>query len=115
MAAANYNFTLEQGIPLSETVYITNSDGSMRDLSGFTAKMQIRQYVEHSEVILELSTVNSKISVDLMLGSVSMIFSSEDTELLNYEEVSYDLILYNGSNTFRALEGKLTVKETTTK
>lgn len=115
MPAANYNFTLEQGIPLSKTIFLKNPNDTIKDLTGFTAKMQIRQYPGHETVILELSSANTKININTTTGAVSMIFSSEDTESLNYDELSYDLILYNGSSTFRALEGKLTIKETTTK
>lgn len=115
MAAANYNFTLEQGVPLTKTIFVQNTGGSPRPLTGFTAKMQLKQYPSHSDVLLELSDANGKININGPAGSVSMIFSAEDTASLNFSEVSYDLFLYNGSGTFRAIEGKITVKEVVTK
>lgn len=115
MAAANYNFTLEQGVPLTKTIFLKNANDTIKDLTGFTAKMQLKQYPAHSDVLLELSNTNGKININTVAGSVSMIFSAEDTASLLFSEVSYDLFLYNGSSTFRAIEGKITVKEVVTK
>lgn len=115
MAAANYNFTLEQGVPLTETIFLKNANDTVKDLTDFTAKMQLKQYPSHSDVLLEMTTTNGKININTVTGAVSMIFSAEDTASLNFSEVSYDLFLYNGSGTFRAIEGKITVKEVVTK
>jgi len=115
MAAAIYNFTLEQGVPLSKTIFLKNGDNSVKDLTGFTAKMQLRQYAGHSDVLLELSTTNSKLNINVGTGGVTMVFSEADTASIPFTEVVYDLFLYNGSNTFRAIEGKLTIKEAITK
>lgn len=114
MTAANYNFTLEQGVPLSKTILLKNGDNSVKDITGFTAKMQLRQYPSHPDILLELSTTNSKLNINTGTGGVTMIFSLADTSILTFSECSYDLFLYNGSNTFRAIEGKITVKEVTT-
>lgn len=114
MAAANYNFTLEQGVPLSKTILLKNSDNSVKDLTGFTAKMQLKQYTSHPDVLLELSTTNSKLVIDTVAGGVTMVFSPTDTASLAFSEVNYDLFMYNGADTFRAIEGKITVKEAVT-
>lgn len=115
MAAANYDFTLEQGVPLSKTIFLKNGDNSVKDLTGFTAKMQVREYVGRPDVLLELSTANSKLNINTGTGGVTMIFSDIDTASIPFTEVVYDLFLYNGGSTFRAIEGKLTVKEAVTK
>ena len=114
MPAANYNFTLEQGVPLSKTILLKNGDNSVKDLTGFTAKMQLRQYPSHPDILLELSTTNSKLNINTVTGGVTMLFSLDDAASLTFSEVNYDLFLYNGSNTFRAIEGKITVKEVIT-
>ena len=114
MAAANYNFSLEQGIPLSKTIFLKNSDNSIKDLTSFTAKMQLRQYAGHPDVLLELSTDNSKININVGTGAVTMIFSSIDSSSISFSEVVYDLVLYNGSLTFAALEGKISIRQAVT-
>jgi len=114
MAAAIYDINLEQGVPLSKTIYLQNPDDSIKDLTGFTAKMQLRQYVTHSDVLLELSTTNSKININVPSGSVTMAFSEADTRSLTFTNMDYDLFLYNGSNTFKALSGKVYLKESVT-
>lgn len=115
MAAANYNFTLEQGVPLTKTIFLKNANNTVKDLTGFTAKMQLKQYPAHPDVLLEMTIANGKININVGTGAVSMIFSAEDTAQILFSEVSYDLFLYNGSATFRAIEGKITVKEAVTK
>lgn len=107
MTAANYNFTLEQGVPLSKTILLKNSDNSVKDLTGFSAVMQLRQYAGHPTVVLELSTANSKVNINTATGAVSMIFSASDTSTLSFLELAYDLVLVNGSQSFKALEGKI--------
>ena len=114
MAAANYDISLEQGVPLSKTIYLQNPNDTVKDLTGFTAKMQLRQYVGHGDVLLELSTSNSKISINILAGSVTMTFSEADTRSLTFTTMDYDLFLVNGVNTFKALEGKVYVKESVT-
>lgn len=115
MTAVTYNFTLEQGVPLSKTVLLKNSDNSIKDLTGFTALMHLRQYPSSEVVLLELSSANSKININTATGAVTMIFSLEDTALLNYQTCSYDLFMLNGSSTFRALAGKITVQPRVTR
>ncbi len=115
MTAVTYNFTLEQGVPLSETVLLKNSDNSMRDLTGFTALMHLRQYPSSEVLLLELSSANSKIEINTATGAVTMIFSLDDTAALNYQTCSYDLFMLSGSSTFRALVGKITVQPRVTR
>jgi len=114
MATATYDINLEQGVPLSKTIYLQNPDDSIKDLTGFTAKMQLRQYVTHPDVQLELSTTNSKISIDGPLGEVTIIFSEADTRSLLFTSMDYDLFLLNGSSTFKALYGKVYLTEAVT-
>lgn len=72
MTAVTYNFTLEQGVPLSKTVLLKNSDNSIKDLTGFTALMHLRQYPSSEVVLLELSSANSKININTATGAVTL-------------------------------------------
>ena len=113
MPAINYALFIEQGVPFSASILLKNPDDTPKDLSGFTAKMHLRQYKSHPDVLLELSTENSKITVNPS-GEVTLNLSATDTSSLLYSSVVYDLLLINGENTFRAVEGKVTVSGSVT-
>ena len=76
--------------------------------------MQFMLSPYHLDILLALSSTNSKLHIISLTGGLTMIFSLAVTSTLTFSECSYDLFLYNGSNTFRAIEGKITVKEVIT-
>lgn len=95
MTAATLNFVaIEQGATFREVVTLTDDEGSPIDLTGVTAKMQVRQGYT-SPVLVELSTENDKISIDPEAGEITLtIPASETMELKPREKVIYDLELY---------------------
>lgn len=115
MSAAEYNFQLEQSIPSRKTVTIKNADGSPKPLTGFTAGLQLRIYNSHPDAVLTLSTDNGTITIDTATSEVTLIFSANSTLPLLYTSYVYDLILYKGDQTFKAIKGVITLSQSATK
>lgn len=107
--AAIYNFSIEKSIPFQKMILLKNSDNSVKDLTGYSARMQIKPYKSSKELLIDLSTTNLKLRIDIPTGAVTIILSSDDTDLLRYTKSVYDLILIKGEKTFKALEGEITV------
>lgn len=116
MAAASYDFEIEQGSTLLKPIVWKDSTGTVVNLTGYTAKMQIRKSVSSDEVLLELSTVNGKLSITENTGTITMIFSAATTAAIDWSRGKYDLELTSSTGTVtRLIEGEITVSKEITR
>lgn len=115
MAAATYNFTIEQGATLTKT-FVWNSGGSPVNLTGYTAKMQVRASSASEEVLLELSSANNNIAITVATGTIVLTFSAVTTAAIAWRRGKYDLELTSGDGTVtRLVEGVITVSREITR
>jgi hypothetical protein len=116
MAAASYDFEIEQGATLLKPIVWKDSTGTAVNLTGYTAKMQIRKSVSSTDVLLELSTTNGKLSITAGTGTITMIFSATTTAAIDWSRGKYDLELTSSSGVVtRLLEGEITVSKEITR
>lgn len=116
MSAANYDFEIEQGATLVKPIVWKDSAGTAINLTGYSAKMQIRKSAASDEVLLELSTTNGRITLGTTNGTITLIFSPATTSALTWSRGKYDLELTSGSgDVTRLLEGEITVSKEITK
>lgn len=128
MTAVTYNFVeenrnhLERGATFShETIWtkqnISNPDQyDPIDLTGYTAKMQVRSKVDDTVVVLELSTLNGKIILGGLNGKINLLVPYTDTENLPVGMYKYDLELKSPTNFVnRLIEGDFYIKGDITK
>jgi hypothetical protein len=109
-----YNFTILQGSTFNR-VFTWAIDGSAVDLTGYTAKAQLRPSKNSSTVVLELSTENGRITLGGEDGTISIDISAEDTTELDFNSCFWDLELYQGITTRRLLEGKVSLNKEVTR
>jgi hypothetical protein len=85
------------------------------NLTGYTARMQIRGKLTDTTVIKELTTVNGGILIDNTLKTITVKLSATETALLDFASAVYSLELVSSSGeVFQMLNGTLTlVKEVT--
>lgn len=116
MAAATYDFEIEQGATLVKPIVWKDSSGTPINLTGYTAKMQVRQSVSSPDVLLELSTTNGKIQITPATGTVTLVFDATTTAAITWKRGKYDLELTStGGTVTRLLEGQIAVSQEVTR
>lgn len=117
MQPAKYNMICKQGTTFRRT--FTFMDGSATpaiiDLSGYSARMQVREDFDSTEFIVELTTENSGISIDGVNGKVSLVIEADVTETFPIGSYKYDIELVIGTEVECPLYGKFKVTAEVTK
>lgn len=86
------------------------------DLTGCTARMQVRAKVGASEVLLTLTTENGGISLGGTAGTIDLLIDAEDTAELTWSAGVYDLeIVYPGGQVRRLMYGTVAVSPEVTR
>ncbi|WP_396180133.1 hypothetical protein [Flavobacterium sp.] len=116
MPAATYNFEIEQGATLARPIVWKDGNGVPVNLTGYSAKMQVRQNTSSQEVLLELSTANGKITITPLTGTITLIFGAATTAAITWKRGKYDLELTSGDGTVtRLIEGDINVSREITR
>jgi hypothetical protein len=85
-------------------------NGSVLNLTGYTARMQIRASVSDATVLAEYTTTNGMLVIDGAQGIVQIRVPSSETEDYTWESGVYDLEVVDGSNdAIRVMEGWVAV------
>jgi hypothetical protein len=126
MAAGKYSFIIEQGATTNFQINWNDETGSAVDLSGYHARMQIREQIDASTPILSLSSSLSPDNTGIHLsgsngttpvqsGSIGIYISAHSSSLLNFGEAFYDLEMVKGNEVTRLLEGKVKLSKNVTR
>lgn len=85
------------------------------DLTGYTARMQIRIKLEDTEVVHEMTTENSGVLIDNINKTITLNIPATATALFNFGSAVYSIELISSSNEVKPFaNGSLTlVKEVT--
>lgn len=92
-SAVYYAIELERGITKRIRLRFKQNKTTAFDLTGYTAKLQVREQARSSIVLLELSTENEGIMIDGVNGIVTLIFDHVKTAALSVAGET-DLLLY---------------------
>ncbi len=117
MSASKLNLpSIEKGATYRHTLFWKDSANTAINLTGCTAKMQVRDNAEASIIRIELSTTNNRLTITPLLGKIELYISDEDSTTLIGLGGVYDLEVYfaNGDTT-RLIEGKITFKPEVTR
>jgi hypothetical protein len=116
MAAASYDFEIEQGATLNKSFVWKSSDGIAIPLTSYTARMQIRASVSSPNILLELSTSNGLISISSSEGKITLIVGPTVTSIITWRRGKYDLELTSPTGVVtRLLYGDITVSQEVTR
>lgn len=84
------------------------------DMTGFTARMQIRQKLEDTNVIKELTTENGGITINNTNRTLTLTISATDTAAFTFQTAVYSLELVSGATVIPFTGGTVSlVKEVT--
>lgn len=111
-----YDLIIEQGATLTRTFSYQTSSGVAINLTGYTARMQIRSSYKATTIIATLTTENGGISITPSTGSVTILMSATATAALSPGLIGvYDIELITGTTVIRLIEGEVIVNPEVTK
>lgn len=114
--AGLYNITCQQGATFQRQVTWTDSAKDPYNLTGYTARMQVRANATSNTVIIELTTENSRITLGNTAGTVDLLIPAANTTTLTAGQYVYDLELVSGGGVVtRLLEGNFKVSAEVTR
>ena len=116
MASNRFNLSIEQGATLSLVATWKDSNGTPVNLTGYTARMQVRDNYDAANTKLSLTTENSGIALGGTAGTITITAAATATAALAapYTGV-YDLELVTGGTVTRLLQGVATVSPEVTR
>ena len=118
--ATKLNLEIDKGATfVYDMVYkLKNNSSSIStivDLTGYTARMQIRASITASTVIKELTTENGGLIITGIDGKITINMSAAETSAISVDTAVYDLELITGSIIKRLIEGKIKFKPEVTR
>jgi hypothetical protein len=115
MAATTYDILIEQGATYSQVITYKDN-GVAVNLTGYTARMQVRATLESASTLVELTTENSRIALGGTAGTITLTIAAADTAALTSGRGVYDLELVSGSGIVtRLLQGAVTISRNVTR
>lgn len=103
-----YRFKVRQGSTFRRTFTWTLDDDPV-DLTGWTARMDVRKTVNSSTAVLSLTTENGRIALGGDEGTIEVVLPASLTEELAPGRYVYDLELVDDSEVTALLEGTFSV------
>ena len=101
---ADYRFEIRQGSTVRRNFALSIDDNPV-NLTGYTARMQIRATAEASTALIELTTENGRIALGGTAGTITLTISATDTAALTAGRAVYDLELVAANGTVTNLLG----------
>ena len=104
---AKHNLYVYRGATFSEAITWKDENATPIDLTGFTARMQMRETVEASTPFLTLTTENSGITLGGVAGTINILATAVATSAITATGGVYDLEIVSGDTitVTRLLEG----------
>lgn len=109
MVPGKYNIICPQGSTLDQQLTYSIDDVDV-DLTGYTARMQVREKHTSTSTTLSLTNSNGGIVLGGAAGTIKIVVTAAQSSELTAKEYVYDLELVSSSgNVTRLIEGKFIV------
>ena len=115
MTAGYYNITAEQGATFNRVLTWRDSASALINLTGYTARMQVRTDYASTSTILSLTTQNGQITLGGAAGTITLLVSATDMAALSSGSFVYDLEMINGATITRLVQGTFVVNAEVTR
>ncbi len=103
--AFTVNLYVEAGATFSREITYTNADGSVFDLTGYTAELQVRETAASASAVITKTP-----GINTTTGVVSWTFTATETALLTASKYVWAIELTHTDGTvLRFVEGDITV------
>lgn len=110
--AGIYNFTVEQFATFVTSLTVKDSEGNVRDLSDYMAKMQVR--FKHKAGPLIFTLIESD-GITISPSNIIEITISADRTGMLKDDSFYDIVIMKDDTVERILEGQLLISEGVTR
>ena len=109
MLAGVYKIVCDQGATFERLLTSAEPSGDPMNLTGYTARMQVRPEIESTNVLVELTTTNGRLVLGGAAGTIAMSLGPEITATIDRDGF-YDLeIISSGGAVHRVLRGRFVV------
>ena len=94
MPAGELDIYIEQGATFRKTLtWKTGSPAMPVDLTGYSARLQVRAKIDDAEPLLSLTTENGGITLGTTDGTIALYLSATDSAAIDWKKGLYDLEL----------------------
>jgi hypothetical protein len=113
--AGQKNFEVDQNATFSFIVEYKDNSGTPIDLTGASAKLQVRDTKGGTKLAFTLTSPNGGIIIDPTTGKLTIKMTPTQTNKLFYPKSSYDIMITDSNlNKIKLLEGFLTLSRSVT-
>lgn len=89
LRAQRVDLVIEQGSDLDVPISAFDEAGDERDFTNYTAVLHVREFIDSSDTLFEMSTTIGNITTDD--GKVTLHFARADFEGVDWRDGEYDL------------------------
>lgn len=117
MSAGKYNIIIDQGSTLNLQLLYADSNNSAIDLTGYSAKMQIKSdYADNNPTtyLTLSSSLGSGISITHPSGTIDITVPAASSSLMTFDAAYYDLEISSGSVVKRLIQGTVKINKQVT-
>jgi len=115
MTAGTYDITIEQGATFSRVLTYRDSTDALINLTGYTARLQMRESVDSTTTFISLTTENGGITLGGALGTITLAITATASAAITVSQGVYDLELINGATITRLVEGSVIINKEVTR
>jgi hypothetical protein len=113
--AGQKNFEVDQNATFSFIVEYKDENDNAIDLTGASAKMQVRDTKGGSKLAVTLTSPSGGITIDGLNGKLTVKMTPTQTSKLFYPKSSYDVMVVDtNGNKIKLLEGFITLNRSVT-
>jgi hypothetical protein len=113
--AGQKNFEVDQNATFSFVLEYKDNDGNAIDLTGASAKMQVRDTKGGAKLAVTLTSPSGGIVINPVNGKLTIKMTPTQTNKLFYPKSSYDLMVVDSNgNKIKLLEGFMTLNRSVT-
>ena len=111
-----YDIIADQGATFLRTISLKSTKRLPIDLTGYTARMHIRETVSATEIIEAQTTANGRITIGASAGSITILIPPADMEEITPGTYVYDVEIESPQGEVaRIVHGKFTVRAEVTR
>lgn len=116
MKSGRHDICIEKGATFKLNLTWKDENETVYNLTGYTARMQIRETVDSASFIIELTNANNRIALGGALGTITLTITATDTMTITQNSGVYDLEIVSASGEVtRLLEGNVSITNEVTR